>query len=300
MPAEPRWRRQAVGPLLTALLLAGCSGVSPPQPGPFGTEDDAGSLEVTTYVALGDSFTSAPLVPATDLADGCLRSDGNYPALLAERLQVERFVDVSCSGADTDDVTGPQSTAGGRGRVPPQLRAVRADTDLVTVGIGANDEGFFAGLVTRCAARGSGTECTDAFLQGARAVLTRTRERVSDVLARVQDRAPRANVLLVGYPRLVAPRRPCALLPLPLDRLDEVALIERRLNRVLRAAAADTGATFVDMHSVSRGHEVCSADPWINGRRTDDQAALAFHPFATGQAAVAEQVMDALHEEADA
>lgn len=300
MPAELRHRLGSAGPLLAALLLAGCSeGASVPS----GSSGAAGAgtagaapPEVSSYVALGDSYTAAPLVPQTDLAEGCFRSDGNYPSLLAEQLQVQRFVDVSCSGADTADVRRPQATAGGRGLVPPQLRAVRRDTDLVTVGIGANDEGFFAGLATRCIASQAESRCTDAFLQQARAVITRTRARVADVLARVRERAPQASVVLVGYPRLVAPGRPCPRVPVPTERLDDVAAIEARLNRALRGAALAAGTGYVDMHAISRGHEICSAEPWVNGRRTDDAAALAFHPFAAGQAAVAEEVLDDLRD----
>src|ERR1700738_2192663 len=61
------------------------------------------------YVALGDSFTSGPLIPNQRLDSlGCLRSDHNYPALLAARLKVGTFVDASCSGAQTTDMTAAQ------------------------------------------------------------------------------------------------------------------------------------------------------------------------------------------------
>jgi lysophospholipase L1-like esterase len=300
MRAELRARLRPAGTLLAVLLLLlGCSEGASPGAGEDSTptarsEPAPAPPAVASYVALGDSYTSAPLVPSTDLAEGCFRSDGNYPSLLAEELEAQRFVDVSCSGADTGDVTGPQATAGGRGRVPPQLRAVRPDTDLVTVGIGANDEGFFAGLATRCASSADAAQCTDAFLQQSAALLARTRGRVTEVLTKVQDKAPAATVALVGYPRLVAPGEPCPQVPVPPSLLDEVAETEVRLNRALRSAAAAAGVTYVDMHPASRGHEICSADPWINGQRTDDQAALAFHPFAAGQAAVAERVLEEL------
>ena len=41
------------------------------------------------YVALGDSYTSAPLVPLPDLLSlGCVRSYSNYPKMLAAALRV--------------------------------------------------------------------------------------------------------------------------------------------------------------------------------------------------------------------
>ena len=56
------------------------------------------------YVALGDSYTAAPLVPHTDLMDGCLRSDRNYPQLVADELVNADLIDVSCGGAKTADL----------------------------------------------------------------------------------------------------------------------------------------------------------------------------------------------------
>ena len=39
------------------------------------------------------------------------------------------------------------------------------------------------------------------------------------------------------------------------------------------------------MYAASRGHDICSSDPWVNGRVTDRQRALAYHPFAAGMRA---------------
>src|SRR4029450_5401522 len=50
------------------------------------------------YVALGDSFTSGPLIPTqTDL--NCVRSNRNYPSLTAAAVGSSPLVDVSCGGA---------------------------------------------------------------------------------------------------------------------------------------------------------------------------------------------------------
>lgn len=299
MQAEPLPRLVGLvtGLVVGLLVLTACSdGASLPLDPPR-TRSAANDLpEVTSYVALGDSFTSAPFVPATDLAEGCLRSDGNYPSLLAQELEPERFVDVSCSAAGTADVTGPQATAGGRGTVPPQLRAVTADTDLVTVGIGANDEQVFFRLARGCATSEGAAQCS-SLLEAAAPALGRMRGNVAGVLRRVKRRAPDATVVLVGYPRLSAPERPCARLPVPDDLLDELAAFEVRLNRALRGAARDAGTAYVDMYASSVGHEICSEEPWVNGNVTDASKALAYHPFAAGQRGVATQVLEVLRRE---
>src|SRR5918998_3913984 len=49
------------------------------------------------YTALGDSYTAGPLIPnQTGDPPGCLRSDRNYPHLVANALKLS-LTDVSCS-----------------------------------------------------------------------------------------------------------------------------------------------------------------------------------------------------------
>ncbi|WP_148574061.1 SGNH/GDSL hydrolase family protein [Nocardioides caldifontis] len=307
MPADrPRGLGRAAVALAALLVVTGCDVASG-----SGSSDDPGSTTApsgspsespppfASYVALGDSFTAAPLVPDTDLAEGCFRSSANYPALVAAELGLE-LRDVSCSGADTGDVTGPQVVAGGRGEVPPQLRAVRPSTDLVTVGIGGNDQDVFASLVGGCA-RTSGGElsCREALEErygDPRAVLEETGRRVADVVRRIRDKAPGATVVVVGYPRLTSTEEGCDLLPLTDSDRAMVAELEVELDDALREAAEVAGAEFLDMRERSEGHEICSDDPWVNGIETDQTRALAFHPFAEGQAAVAEALVEKLEE----
>lgn len=291
MPADRTRGRLLGAAAILVLALAGVSACSD-EPKP----QSEGAIE--TYVALGDSFTAAPYVPKTDLARGCLRSNGNYPSLLAEHLDT-RLTDVSCSGADTEDLTGRQVTLGVGARIAPQLDAVKPDTDLITVGIGGNDFHLYGTLVARCttfAAR-SGTPCDDALnglLADPSEVLARLRYRVFSALQAVHEAAPDATMVLVGYPRLTRPSGDCPKFPLaPGDRRLTAAL-EQSLDQTLKQAAARAGALYVDMYAVSQGHEICSADPWVNGRQTDTSKALAYHPFAAEQEAVAEQIRTVL------
>ena len=88
---------------------------------------------VLTYVALGDSYRAAPLVPVTDVANGCFRSSNNYPSIVAKKLGAV-LDDRRCGGARTVDFRRRQFPD-----VPPQLSAVKPDVDLVTIGVGGND-----------------------------------------------------------------------------------------------------------------------------------------------------------------
>src|SRR5258708_24916810 len=94
-----------------------------------------------TYVRLGDSYASGPLIPNQHLNPvGCLRSDHNYPSLVAGVIHARSFRDVSCSGATTVEMTSPQQVP--LGTNPPQLSALPARATLVTLTIGRHDIGF--------------------------------------------------------------------------------------------------------------------------------------------------------------
>jgi lysophospholipase L1-like esterase len=303
--------RAAVSTASAALLLGGLAAcgddgeptasTSSPSSTPSAAEERGGSSREGTresdypaYVALGDSYTSAPFVPETDRGDGCLRSSGNYPSLVAEELGSE-LVDVSCAGAQTVSLVGAQQTFDGETR-PAQFDALDDDTDLVTVGIGGNDLGLFSKLTAGCVAAADeetgGTPCTDAATGTATADLDRISERVTSALIGVQDRAPRARVVLVGYPQLIPAEGSCpALLPLAEGDLPFARTVNRGLADALENAAEAADVEYVDTFALSRGHDICADDPWVNGQVNDPERALAFHPFAAGQEAVADELL---------
>ncbi|HET6699714.1 MAG TPA: SGNH/GDSL hydrolase family protein [Nocardioidaceae bacterium] len=297
--------------LVLALVLAGCTGSDASAPGagpsappsPPGTSGPARpGAAYDRYVALGDSYTAAPYVPSTALANGCLRSDANYPARVADALDAD-LVDVSCSGADTAGLTAPQHTFGST-RVPPQVDALTADTDLVTVGIGGNDLDLFGTLLETCTTvrdrAPAGAPCRDRLDRRGIDIAQQVRvigRHVEDALETVTGAAPRARVLLVGYPRLAPERGTCpALLPLARGDYQLAREVQRGLDRVMRQAAGRADVEFVSMYAASAGHDICASDPWVNGQLTDQEAALAFHPFAEEMQAVADRVVARLED----
>ncbi len=140
-PHTPEQALRLVAAVLTVLLIVLLGGL--------GTNDPEGPT-YHHYVAMGDSFTAAPFVPLNDVAYGCNRSSNNYPHLVAQALHI-------------DDLEGPlvhRRPDGGplrapaahdrRTAVPPQFTALSARTDLVTVGIGANNGRLYARMATVC------------------------------------------------------------------------------------------------------------------------------------------------------
>jgi lysophospholipase L1-like esterase len=299
--------RLAASLLAGTLLLTGCTSTggdaTPADPNGSGAATGTApstAAQVHTYVALGDSYSAGPLIPVTDLAGGCARSDHNYPSLVARRLGVRTFRDVTCSGATTADLTRAQHPFQGS-TVPPQLRAVTEDTDLVTIGIGGNDLDLFGTLVGTCTGLRSqdpqGSPCARHFAEAGPdlAEVTRTIDRnVAAALDGIRERAPQATVVLVGYLRLVPRHGTCPGLPLATGDYAQGRRVSVSLNRALRQAARQTQVRFVDAYRLSRGHDICSAAPWVNGGVTDRQRALAYHPFASGMRAVADGVLAAL------
>ena len=318
LTSHPHLARAVAGAVAVALLAAcsaapGDDGLSGPDPAPTApttrTAEGPGAPgmpPIERYVAIGDSYTAAPYVPVTDLAGGCLRSDGNYPSLLAERLGAD-LVDVSCSGARSRDVLSPQRILDTR--IVPQLDAVTPDADLVTVSLGGNDEDLFAtlvGLCTRVASQDpdpGAAPCRAELAASGRdldATLARTEDRLVRVLERVSDAAPDARVVLVGYPHIVPPTGPgCEALPLASGDLDLARRVVVDLDQAMARAADRAGVAYADVRAVTDGHDICAEDPWVNGAARDTARALEYHPFDAHQRAVADLLLELLEAPAD-
>lgn len=298
-------------PLVLLLTACGSGGAAPEaEPSPptspslppaTSTAPEPPKPEGSVYVALGDSFVAAPLVPTTNLTHGCLRSDHNYPNLLVRELEGYELVDVSCSGASTAEMTQPQVVGGVQH--PPQFDALSDEADLVTIGVGANDFSIFSLLVYQClniaATDRDGAPCRDSYEDdGNNRLLDQVEEiqdRVEAVVAEIRERAPEARVVLATYPQLVPDSGVCPD-RLPLARGDyafvrevNLALVEAQV-----AAAEAGGAEVLDVYTASDGHDICSGRPWVNGIDTDASRALAFHPFVVEQQAVADLLLELL------
>lgn len=219
----------------------------------------AGATE--SYVAMGDSYTAGPGIP-NQLLDplGCWRSDANYPHLVARALGAA-LRDVSCSGAETEDLSSPQAVLGGPN--PPQLDALDGQVATVTLQIGGNDIGF-SEILQRCATPlPFGTPCRDYYTSGGMDELSRritaTGPKVAAALAEVARRSPNARLFVVGYPTILPEAGPGCWPSMPIAPLDVPYLRdkEKELNAMLATRAAAAGATYVDVYGPSVGHDAC-------------------------------------------
>jgi lysophospholipase L1-like esterase len=262
-----------------------------------------------SYVALGDSYTSAPLVPNQhgDPID-CGRSDHNYPSLVAEALKPTSFVDVSCGSAQTKDMTAPQTDLPLGGTNPPQFNALSPGVDLVTVGIGGNDAGL-VGVATDCgeldATSPNGTPCKDKYTAGGRdqvaEKIEKARPKIAAVLQGIHARSPHARVAIVGYPHVTPPNGESCwpLVPLSPGDMHYVDELIIRINKMIEEEARANDAEFVDTYRDSGGHDVCKLPPerWFEGI-VPTEPAYPMHPNGKGEASMARSALSVLQQPA--
>jgi lysophospholipase L1-like esterase len=262
----------------------------------------------TSYVALGDSYAAGPLIPLqSGLPAGCLRSNRNYPSIVAERGGVSDVTDVSCSGATTADLFAPQDT--GLGTNPPQLDALTEDTEGVTLTIGGNDIGF-GEIVQECARRSPtepfGAACRDYYTTDGEDELAErieeTAPRVAAALEAIEERSPDARVLLVGYPAILPVDGPGCFPVVPFSAGDVAYLrdTQQAINAMLAEQADAAGVDFVDTYDRFAGHDVCQPPGvrWIEGLVPTAPAAPV-HPNALGMAEMAAVVLGELADVAE-
>ncbi|MGW5787436.1 SGNH/GDSL hydrolase family protein [Streptomyces sp. NPDC003757] len=251
------------------------------------------------YVALGDSYSAGsgvlPVDPTNLL---CLRSTANYPHVVAAATGA-RLKDVTCGAARTADFTQAQYPG-----VAPQVDALGAGTDLVTLTIGGNDNGTFINAVTACGTAGvlsggKGSPCKDKHgTSFDDEIENNTYPALKAALLDVRAKAPNARVAALGYPWITpAAADPSCFVKLPLASGDVPYLraIQAHLNDAVRRAAEETGTTYVDFSQVSEGHDACEApgtrwiEPLLFGR-----SLVPVHPNALGERRMAEHTMEVL------
>ena len=251
------------------------------------------------YVALGDSYSAASGVLPLDLAapPQCLRSTRNYPHVIAGATGAQ-LTDVTCGAAETSDFFEAQYPG-----VAPQLDAVKADTQLVTMTIGGNDSGVFIDAIVACGSAGllslgQGSPCKDRYGSSFEdTIRTTTYPSLVNALSAVKAKARKARVAILGYPWIMPASGGCfTKMPVAEGDVPYVRGIQATLNDAVRRAAAATGATYVNMNKASDGHDACQPlgvrwiEPVLQGTNP-----VVVHPNALGESEMAAQAIRVLH-----
>jgi lysophospholipase L1-like esterase len=296
-----RLRRMTVATLLVAAAATACADAPAQRPAQASSPAQAPVAVPGTgprYVAMGDSAAAAPLVP--DQADpaGCLKSTNDYPSVLARRINAASFRDVTCSGARTEDLSSrAQSTR--TGPVPPQLDAVEADTELVTVTIGGNDIDLPTNAVDCRRTSLDVPPCSPDFVVDGVDRISQAIDadaaKWSALVAAIRAKAPGARVVLVGYGTYIRPEGCFPAQPInPVDAAYFQAKVDE-LDGRLKQVAAENGVEFFDTAPLSVGHDMCaaSADRYVEGFMPGRPAA-PLHPNGIGAAAYGTALADYL------
>lgn len=219
----------------------------------------------TSYVALGDSYSSGVGTGSYALDSACRRSVYAYPYLYTQKHPGTSLTFVACSGAKTSDV------------LATQVQAVTKSTTLVTMTIGGNDIGFaelaYECTLADCAAALDSTRANlEATLGGALDQVYRT------VKARAADGA---KIIVLGYPRVFSASSCVGALGISSAERTKANALADALDAVIAAHASKDRVTYESAIPAFARHAVCSPTPWLNGLDLFN-AGESYHPNRAG------------------
>ncbi|MEV5414073.1 SGNH/GDSL hydrolase family protein [Thermopolyspora sp. NPDC052614] len=258
---------------------------------------------------MGDSFGSG--TGAGDYQEGtagnCFRSANSYSEVVVKKLRERgrrvNFTNVTCSGSAISTLR--QSFKG----ESPQFDALKWGTDLVLLSIGGTDIGF-AGYGGVCIQADCSGEPTRAILDA----MPQMGENLTTLLRDIQERSPRAKIILTGYgrPLTAGPNAegvqhdpicdPAVFTP---EERRQGNTVLERVDATLRSAADAARAQDVNVDFVSpfidsvrlqpsfEGHALCeSGAPFYRGLDALGQEGpeAILHLNRAGQAALADLV----------
>ena len=113
-------------------------------------------------------------------------------------------------------------------------------------------------------------------------------------------RAPNAAVVYVDYTTVLPEAGYCPdKLPITNAQFDRGRLLAKTLITKTDEVAHATGSLLVSAADLTRGHDVCSADPWVYGYTFSESplnyGPMAYHPTMHAMAAIAAAINKALN-----
>lgn len=205
-------------------------------------------------VAFGDSYFADSASPTTGVGlSGCPQGNENIPRLIAQKLDRD-IKDYSCSGAVAYLDAGQSQTIENQVNMAIDNGDLNEETSLVPISIGGND-GMPQTLVP-------GEQQASGFIN-----------KMDEILPRIKEHAPNADIQLVGYPKMSLPGgKMCAPvhvgvhipLEIPLHLVEQE---ENIINDFQRTAAEQHKVTFVDLKESTDGYGPCAPDDkrWVSG-----------------------------------
>ncbi|MFD9431477.1 SGNH/GDSL hydrolase family protein [Streptomyces sp. NPDC060002] len=267
------------------------------------------------YVAMGDSYSSGQGAGVYDTStvtstNKCYKSYNSYGRILGRDLTSPLTLTsfAACGGSVTSDI----KTTGTYSGVSPQDTALSSTTTkVVTISIGGNDIGF-ANVITTCA--DPTKDCDGAFNAATNLLGPIFDNKLQTVYLDILQKAPLAQVYILGYPPLLAPGSSGCMVgnngsSAPIysaARVQKAVTLSGNLNTSIKTnvdVIRALGVNYQRLHFVDAtisgspfiGHDVCSSDPYVNGLTLlPGDTAESFHPNAKGQKAYADLLAAAM------
>ena len=242
--------------------------------------------------------------PFTFYENTCHRHDLAYPVQIASVLHAAQSLFVACSGATTANIGAIPSTAKPQHPHSPlnvaggntQLTDVRnfrsqrlkgADPTLITIGVGGNDAGF-SSIAKHCIVTvfpcSTDANFVDTVLNN---IYGPVYEKLEETFLSLRAEFPHSTIVVFGYPSPVAPEEPsCNGDPLYQEDKEFLGVtVLDVLNEAISDAANAASISYVDISSVTRGHEICTSEPWFRG--LSYPIVQSFHPTQLAHDAIA-------------
>lgn len=242
-----------------------------------------------SYFALGDSYSSGEGNPP--YWDGpCARSNSSFAYQLGVGAPAPTMI--ACAGADTDDMDKVAQGPGGTQFWELMTSGQSTTNALITLSIGGNDLGF-ASELEKCIL----SDCTPDQATLSQTITT-LQNRLAQVYLELRNYAPAADIIVVGYPLLVADPSQAVCHDsttasgLSAAEMTMIRTLALQLNTVMQTAAQDAGLLYDAAYGGFQGHEACTSDQsqeWINEVTPSDLNG-SFHPNALGQASYTQSV----------
>lgn len=259
------------------------------------TEQTSNNVATTTgsnrYVALGDSVAAGlglPLVANANQQDTtCGRSSQSYAYEVGRQLNYDTSL-FACSGATAGDLITRQGIDGPNPIAQVTAAFAGGQPDVISITAGANDAQWQR-FIQKCYAGTCGTKTDTTIANGALVLLqAKLNLALTAIKARSQDTPP--TVVLTGYYNPVSDRCTALQNQVTAAEISWLTASTAALNKTIQDIAATHGS-FVRYAAVDfSGHDLCSAEPWIQG----NGASAPLHPTLQGQQAIARSVVQAL------
>lgn len=258
----PLRRRTArfTGVLAALALTAGFAAPTAAEPEPI-------------YIGLGDSYAAGTgggeyLPNSFPAPTDCRQTVSAYSTQL-------RGANWGCFGYTTEGVSAVVTGAS----LDPATAPVLANASVITVTVGGNDIDTGA-VAANCVPSTATAGCKAALFNSLAVKLPKLPAKIKAMVALIKQKAPRAKVVLTGYPRLftvnnfmTADQKAAA------KTMNSAADL---LNATIAFSALATRTKYVSVTNQFTNHGVGSADPWIVGVPLVERPLDTYHPTAAG------------------